>query len=204
MTDLPMTPEPPENPPMAGIVVIGRFQPLHFGHAILLRAAAEQRAAHAADSTLIIGIGSANRPSTLANPWTAEERESMVTAWLDAEGIENTHICSIPDIEDPPNWVRHAERYHGEAGCIFTTDFDTAELYTAAGWDVVLLPLEQRENYEGWRVRETARMLSTVHDEEAVRSVLGSLVPSSVLDLLINTNSLARLAYMGEGGEPVG
>jgi hypothetical protein len=100
--------------------------------------------------------------------------------------------------------VRHAERYHGEAGCIFTTDFDTAELYTAAGWDVVLLPLEQRENYEGWRVRETARMLSTVHDEEAVRSVLGSLVPSSVLDLLINTDSLARLAYMGEGGEPVG
>ncbi len=204
MTDLPMTPEPPANPPMAGIVVIGRFQPLHFGHAILLRAAAEQRAAHAADSTLIIGIGSANRPSTLANPWTAEERESMVTAWLAAEGIENTHICSIPDIEDPPNWVRHAEGYHGEAGCIFTTDFDTAELYTAAGWDVVLLPLEQRENYEGWRVRETARMLSTVHDEEAVRSVLGSLVPSSVLDLLINTDSLARLAYMGEGGEPVG
>jgi hypothetical protein len=47
-------------------------------------------------------------------------------------------------------------------------------------------------------------MLSTVHDEEAVRSVLGSLVPSSVLDLLINTDSLARLAYMGEGGEPVG
>jgi len=155
MTDLPMTPEPPANPPMAGIVVIGRFQPLHFGHAILLRAAAEQRAAHAADSTLIIGIGSANRPSTLANPWTAEERESMVTAWLDAEGIENTHICSIPDIEDPPNWVRHAERYHGEAGCIFTTDFDTAELYTAAGWELFSC---RSSNVKTTRAGEFARL----------------------------------------------
>jgi hypothetical protein len=80
----------------------------------------------------------------------------------------------------------------------------TSELYAAAGWEVVLIPLIERERFEGWRIRETARMLSTITEEAALREVLGSLVPSAVLDNLIETNGLHRLAFMGEGGEPVG
>ena len=47
-------------------------------------------------------------------------------------------------------------------------------------------------------------MLSTIAEEAALREVLGSLVPSAVLDNLIETNGLHRLAFMGEGGEPDG
>jgi len=47
-------------------------------------------------------------------------------------------------------------------------------------------------------------MMSTVDDEEAVRSVLSQSIPLVVVDYLIGSNALRRLAFLGEGGEPVG
>ena len=47
-------------------------------------------------------------------------------------------------------------------------------------------------------------MMSTVGDLEAVRSVLASSVPKEVVSFLIDNDSIRRLAFMGEGGEPVG
>ncbi|MED5231036.1 MAG: adenylyltransferase/cytidyltransferase family protein [Candidatus Thermoplasmatota archaeon] len=204
MTDLPLEPEPPESEPDSGVVVLGRFQPFHLGHEYMLESAAKWRNENNPTAILIIAIGSSNRPQNLLNPWTYKERSQMIETWVESNSIENYLICSIPDIEDPPNWVAHASRYHGQAGVLVTTDMGTAELYTASGWDVTLLPIEQRERFEGWRVRETARMLSTIGDLEAIREVLGTLIPMSVLDHLIETNGLHRLAFMGEGGEPVG
>ena len=204
MTDLPMEPNPPTMAPDSGVVVLGRFQPFHLGHEYMLESASKWRNENNPNAPLIIAIGSSNRPQNLLNPWTYEERSQMIESWAKSTKIENFQICSIPDIEDPPNWVTHASQYHGQAGVLVTTDMGTAELYTASGWEVVLLPLEQRDRFEGWRVRETARMLSTIGDQDAIREVLGTLVPMSVLEHLIETNGLHRLAFMGEGGEPVG
>ena len=204
MTDLPMEPNPPSIAPDSGVVVLGRFQPFHFGHEYMLESASNWRNENNPNAPLIIAIGSSNRPQNLRNPWTYEERSQMIETWTKSARIENFHICSIPDIEDPPNWVTHASQYHGQAGVLVTTDMGAAELYTASGWDVVLLPLEQRDRFEGWRVRETARMLSTIGDLDAIREVLGTLIPMPVLEHLIETNGLHRLAFMGEGGEPVG
>ena len=47
-------------------------------------------------------------------------------------------------------------------------------------------------------------MLSTVRDEDAVRSVLETSIPSEVVSFLIDNDMIRRLAFMGEGGEPVG
>tara|TARA_B100000427_G_scaffold173280_1_gene144034 strand:- start:169 stop:783 length:615 start_codon:yes stop_codon:yes gene_type:complete len=204
MTNLPLIPEAPVNPPQAGVVVLGRFQPLHNGHKIMIQAADSYRNENHPNSDLIISIGSANQPQNLRNPWTYEEREEMLSSWLDSSGINCYKICSIPDIEDPPKWVKHAEKYHGTSGILLTSDLSTSELYVASGWNVVMLALSDRERLEGWRVRETARMLSTIQDEEAIREVLGSLVPETVIEYLISTGGLHRLAFMGEGGEPVG
>ena len=128
----------------------------------MLESASNWRNENNPNAPLIIAIGSSNRPQNLRNPWTYEERSQMIETWTKSAQIKNFQICSIPDIEDPPNWVTHASQYHGQAGALVTTDMGTAELYTASGWDVILLPLEQRERFEGWRVRETARMLSTI------------------------------------------
>ena len=48
------------------------------------------------------------------------------------------------------------------------------------------------------------RMMSTIQDTDAVKSVLGESIQKSVIMSLIETGALRRLAFMGEGGEPVG
>ena len=204
MTDLPTLSEPPTAPPTPGLVVLGRFQPFHHGHALLIKAAEEWRELNAPELPLVIAIGSSNRPESMENPWSSAERIAMLNTWLETQGIDDVSMVTVPDIEDPPNWVAHAEQYHGVAGVFFTSDVPSAELYESAGWSVVLTSLEQRDSFEGWRVRETVRMMSTVDDEEAVRSVLSQSIPLVVVDHLIGCNALRRLAFLGEGGEPVG
>ena len=204
MTDLLPAQNPPESPPPPGLLVLGRFQPFHLGHALMINAAEEWRSLNVPELQLVIAIGSSNRPESMDNPWDSEEREAMLDAWLRTEGIGNACVVTVPGIEDPPNWVTHAEMYHGGAGVFFTSDVASAELYENAGWPVVMTPLESRDSFEGWRVRETARMMSTVDDEEAVRSVLSQSMPSVVVDHLISHDALRRLAFLGEGGEPVG
>ena len=128
LSDLPVEPAPPADPPEPGVVVLGRFQPVHKGHALMIQAAEVWRTENASEAGLIIAIGSSNQPPSIRNPWSSEERTAMLRVWLDSAGIE-AKIVSIPDIEDPPKWVSHAEKYHGGAGAIFTTDVETAELY---------------------------------------------------------------------------
>tara|TARA_B100000287_G_scaffold113610_1_gene105784 strand:+ start:671 stop:1090 length:420 start_codon:yes stop_codon:yes gene_type:complete len=139
----------------------------------------------------------------MQNPWSPEERSSMIRAWLSATGI-SAEIVPIPDIEDPPNWVSHAEKYHGEGGHLFTSDMESAQLYETSGWRVVLGELENRNTFEGWRVRATAQMMSTVDDPDAVMEVLSASVPEVVVSHMVENGMLRRLAFLGEGGEPVG
>jgi len=128
----------------------------------------------------------------------------MISSWLDNEAKFDAIVVAIPDIEDPPNWVSHAEKYHGKSGIFFSSDSSSCDLYDNSGWSIISMPLLQRDDYEGWRVRETARMLSTINDEDAIKMVLGESVPESIIEFLVTNNLLKRLAFLGEGGEPVG
>jgi nicotinamide-nucleotide adenylyltransferase len=204
MTTLPLIPPPPSDYPEPGFVVLGRFQPFHKGHAALIIAAENYRKENNPEMKLIIAVGSSNRPQNLKNPWSDSERIEMILFWLDNEVNFEATIVSIPDIEDPPNWVSHAERYHGKQGVFFSSDTSTSELYEISEWPIVSATLIQRERFEGWRVRETARMLSTINDEDAIKMILGESVPESIIDFLISNDQLKRLAFLGEGGEPVG
>jgi len=47
-------------------------------------------------------------------------------------------------------------------------------------------------------------MMSTIGDDDAVRMVLNPTIPEEVVEHLIETGGLRRLAFLGEGGEPVG
>ena len=205
MTELPLMPPPSENMMSPGVVVLGRFQPLHLGHISLIKAAEEWRIEKSPNSPLILCIGSSNRPESMDNPWSYKEREAMIDVWLKSqEGYNNVEIVSIPDIQNPPKWVSHAENYHSKSGFFFTSDISSADLYDDAGWNTILHPLEQRNKFEGWRVRATALMLSTINDDIAVRAVLSVSIPESVINYLIEIDGLRRLAFLVEGGEPVG
>ena len=204
MTSLPLIPPPPSDYPEPGFVVLGRFQPFHKGHAAMIIAAENFRKENNPELKLIIAVGSSNRSQTLKNPWSDSERIEMILFWLDNEVNFEASIVSIPDIGDPPNWVSHAERYHGKKGVFFSSDSSTSELYEISEWPVVSTSLIKRGRFEGWRVRETARMLSTINDEDAIKMILGESVPESIIDFLIRNDQLKRLAFLGEGGEPVG
>ena len=204
MTSLPLIPPPPSDYPEPGFVVLGRFQPFHKGHAAMIIAAENFRKENNPELKLIIAVGSSNRSQTLKNPWSDSERIEMILFWLDNEVNFEASIVSIPDIEDPPNWVSHAERYHGKKGVFFSSDSSTSELYEISEWPIVSTSLIKRGRFEGWRVRETARMLSTINDEDAIKMILGESVPESIIDFLIRNDQLKRLAFLGEGGEPVG
>lgn len=56
------------------LVFVGRFQPYHIGHHIIITEALTKA------KRVIIGIGSADQPRDGKNPWFAEERETMIRA----------------------------------------------------------------------------------------------------------------------------
>ena len=169
-------------------IVLGRFQPFHKGHAYLVEAALEK-------GPTVIAIGSSQAESSMDNPWSADEREEMIRSWLAGR---DANIVQIPDINDPPNWVSHATEFHG-VGVLVTSDEATDNLYQQSGFDTRLIELSNRDNFEGWRVRQTALMLSTVYHDDAVLSVLGASIPEAVVKWLIDNDAIYRLSTMGSG-----
>ena len=185
----------------SALIVLGRFQPFHNGHATMIEGAFSFLGLDDSDMPLRICIGSSQAEQSLDNPWTAEEREQMIRVYLDGRDAEIVHV---PDLGDPPNYVRHAEKFHGPAGIIFTTDEDTSNLYREADWFVVQDELVNREDWQGWRIRATMQMLSTVMEEEAAIAALSVNMPESVVRLIFDNGWQRRLFHMGTGGEPVG
>ena len=178
---------------MSNYIVLGRFQPFHKGHEYLINSAF----ALAHDEPITIAIGSAKKSWESSNPWTFEERKIMIESWLSAnEKLAN--IVGIEDINDPPNWVEHAKKFHG-LGTLVTSDETTQRLYEDSQFPVSFVGLNNRENYEGWRVRQTLLMLSTVYDDEAVKAVLSASIPDSVIDWLISNDAIFRLSTMVSG-----
>ncbi|MEE2747461.1 MAG: adenylyltransferase/cytidyltransferase family protein [Candidatus Thermoplasmatota archaeon] len=183
------------------LIVLGRFQPFHNGHASMISAAFSHLGVGGSDMPLRICIGSSEAEQSLDNPWSAEEREQMIRIWLDGWDAEIVHV---PDLGDPPNYVQHAEKFHGPPGVIFTTDEDTSNLYRSAGWSVIEGVLANREDWQGWRIRATMQMLSTVVEEEAAIAALSVNMPESVVHHIFENGWQRRLFHMGTGGEPVG
>ena len=178
---------------MVDYIVLGRFQPFHNGHAYLLSRAFE----FAGENDVVIAIGSASKGWESNNPWTFEERKLMIEAWLTSHNKTAT-IVGIDDINDPPNWVKHASKHHGD-GVLVTSDEETKELYERDNFPVEFVDLDNRENLEGWRVRQTLLMLSTVYDDDAVREVLTATVPRPVIDWLVENDAIFRLSTMVSG-----
>lgn len=83
---------------------IGRFQPFHLGHLSAIQQALLKT------NRLYIGIGSSQYHHTAENPFTAEERETMLRLGLEEAGLlERCEIFKIPDIHDAEKWVAHVQ-----------------------------------------------------------------------------------------------
>ena len=198
---LEMTPQAPAEKPSPSSIVLGRFQPLHKGHVALIEWAYEQKE----NSCLRIVVGSSNRIQSPENPWSLEERIEMIKLWKNEEHPEwEIEIIGIPDINDPPKWVEHASKYHGDSGLLLTSDKKTQELYENSNWETKFFDLQNRISFEGWRVRETCKMLSTVKEIDSVKKILLETIPEPVIDWLLEKDHLSRLPFLGPPVERVG
>ncbi|NCG42386.1 MAG: hypothetical protein GWO84_02475 [Euryarchaeota archaeon] len=59
--------------------------------------------------------------------------------------------------------------------------------------------MSERKDLEGWRIRQTLKMLSTVYDDDATRQVTASSLPSSVVEWLIENDAIFRLSTFETG-----
>jgi len=59
--------------------------------------------------------------------------------------------------------------------------------------------MSERKDLEGWRIRQTLKMLSTVYDDDATRQVTASCLPSAVIGWLIENDAIYRLSTFETG-----
>ena len=89
---------------MKTAVIIGRFQPYHFGHVKLVDHALEKH------DHVVILIGSAGLPRTRKNPWTWNERADMIIA---AHPLDEYRMSVLPIFDVPGDDEAWAERVVG-------------------------------------------------------------------------------------------
>ena len=130
------------------IGMVARWQPIHRGHASVLRALCNRA------SQALIGIGSSNRHD-LRNPFTLEERIDMVRLAL--PGHTNYSLIPVPDLDDGPRWREMVVNLFGALD-LFVTDNPYVASLLAADYKTIkpveLVPKDERVAVNGSMVRK--------------------------------------------------
>ncbi|MBU0536075.1 MAG: adenylyltransferase/cytidyltransferase family protein [Nanoarchaeota archaeon] len=166
------------------IGIIGRFKPVHNGHASMLEAACE-RAEH-----LIIGIGSSNRYNA-RNPFTAEESREMIDLVLKPR-FSNYEIIFVPDFGHYPQyadgkmWEKYVKDNFGMLNFIISGNGYVSELLRDY-YDIInpeeIIPQGRRTVVKATQVRM----------EIATGGDYRSLLPEIVTDYLEKNKLIERM-----------
>ncbi len=81
-------------------VLIGRFQPVHAGHLALL-----EEALRIARNVVVV-LGSAHAARSVRNPFTWQERQTLVQGALPASALERVRFAPVRDYYDEARWSR--------------------------------------------------------------------------------------------------
>ncbi len=161
------------------ILVVGRFQPLHHGHASLLSAA------QAACDQLVVALGSSNAPSGPRHPFDDAERTHMLRRI-----VPHAVIVPVTDLNDPPRWAKHCLDATGPVDAVWGHDASPLELFREVGMAVHRVPEIERHRYQGsiirhqmaagdnsWREAvpaEVAHYLDSIEAPKRLERLLGS------------------------------
>ncbi len=160
-------------------LLIGRFQPLHWGHVRLIEwVRGEGDEPH-------LGIGSSQFANTRENPFTAKERRAMIEAANRALGLRVARVCDVPDIFDDVRWVSHVEACCGPFEHIYSHNEWTAGLFAEAGYEVRPAPMFEREHLEGSKIRLAVK-------ERGLEAVVDA-VPPPVVAMLRELDAERRI-----------
>jgi nicotinamide-nucleotide adenylyltransferase len=157
-------------------LVVGRFQPLHKGHAALIRHAQERC------GEVAVAIGSSQAKPSLRNPFTAAERRQMLAA-----AFPGVAAFEVPDIQDASRWVAHCLAITGPVARVFGNDDATLDLFEMEGHPVERPGLVEREQYEATAIRALIA--------EGDRAWLKA-VPPPVAELLLKWDAPKRLLML--------
>lgn len=89
------------------LVFIGRFQPFHHGHEFVVREALSRA------KTVIMLIGSANSPRTIKNPFSFDERESMILKAFENDTADSERIICMPiddTLYNDHKWLQNVQQ----------------------------------------------------------------------------------------------
>ena len=99
---------------MTTALFIGRFQPFHKGHLEVVMRMMKKY------SLVKIAIGSSQEQHTQKNPFSFEERKSMIELSMKQHNISNYKVYNVPDINDNNKWVQHTLKITGEVNVVVT------------------------------------------------------------------------------------
>lgn len=124
---------------------IGRFQPFHKGHFLIIRQIAKQT------EKLIIGLGSSQAAGQKRNPFSAAERREMIQRAMKEGGIVNYEIVDIPDISDNEKWVAHVKNIAGHFEMSWSGTPLVIKLFRRAGEPITVI--KEFPGLSGTRIR---------------------------------------------------
>lgn len=130
-------------------LVIGRFQPYHYGHWSSINYALK-KVKH-----LYILVGSSQKSHELKNPFTAGERILMIRNALIDENVDARRylIIPIPDAIGHAVWTAFIDQVVPQYDVVFSNDRLTIQLFREKGVQVIQPPLYERESYSATEVR---------------------------------------------------
>ena len=161
---------------------IGRFQPFHKGHLKIIQNISKEY------DEIIIGIGSSQYGHALENPFTIDERITMITKTLEKNDVKNYKIALIPDIHNPPKWVDHLTSIISDFDIVITNSPLTKRLFSEKGYQVKKTPLYDRNKYSGEKIRK-----KIIKNEPWEK-----LVPDQVCKIINNINGEERLRKLSK------
>ena len=163
-------------------LIIGRFQPFHYGHLHAVKYVLER------EGGAYIGVGSALEAYTKRNPFTFAERFRMIVSTLREEGIDSSryYIFPIPDSDIHTTWVSIVETIVPPFKRVYSNDPLTRSLMRRSGYEVRRIPLYQRKVFSGEEFRRRV-----VAGEE-----WSELIPTPVKEILIREGLIERLVEL--------
>ena len=169
---------------MTTALFITRAQPFHLGHLRVIREILKK------NKNIVILIGSTQSKGTRKNPFSAREREEMITRALKAGRVRNYEIVRADDIFNDQLWVARVNKVC-KFDVVYSMNPWTIRCFKRAGIKVRKHSLYRRKSCSGSEIR---KMIAGNGKWEA-------LVPGSVAEHIKDIKGVKRIKRLEKKGK---
>jgi nicotinamide-nucleotide adenylyltransferase len=156
---------------------IGRFQPLHNGHMLVIEGMTKLC------GKIWIGIGSSQKHHTSDDPFTVQERKEMLQRALQGKDLIplfDINFVELPDETDDTAWRQKVLEQTGPVDVVWTGNAWTAKCFEGV---IPVKPIKEVPGISGTMIREK---MKTGSDWQ-------SLVPKEIAAYLSEVDGVSRL-----------